>query len=71
MRHVHGRFWDPSDQIRKEIYASLTMVDAKDLEWQRLVQSGEWIGRELEEEIDRAKADARRENRDTRLESDD
>jgi tetratricopeptide (TPR) repeat protein len=50
-----GRYWDTGGQIRSRIRASLTSISRKESDGQKLVADGEWIGRELEEEIDRAR----------------
>jgi len=55
-----GRFWDPAKTLRSEIQRDIAMISGKDINWQTLIASGEWLGREFEEEIERAKADKRR-----------
>ena len=57
----YGQYWDPLGEIRAEIQNSLTMISGKDIDWQKLIASGEWVGRKLEEEIDIAR---RQESRD-------
>lgn len=57
----YGQYWDPLREIRAEIQNSLTMISGKDIDWQKLIASGEWVGRKLEEEIDIAR---RQESRD-------
>jgi tetratricopeptide (TPR) repeat protein len=54
-----GRFWDPSRQIRTEIRSDLAMIAKGDIDWQKLLASGEWVGKQTEEEIDRARRDER------------
>lgn len=54
-----GRFWDPSRQIRSEIRSNLAMISKGDIDWQKLVANGEWVGKQTEEEIDRARRDER------------
>lgn len=51
----YGQYWDPLREIRAEIQNSLTMISGKDIDWQKLIASGEWVGRKLEEEIDIAR----------------
>lgn len=65
---TYGEFWDPNNEIRSEINAGLAMIAGKDIEWQKLIASGEWIGMKLEEEIDRARRD---ESRDRLLDGGD
>jgi hypothetical protein len=52
-----GRFWDPEKRIRSEIEKSLAMISAKQVNWEQLTASGEWIGRTMEREIDEARRD--------------
>jgi tetratricopeptide (TPR) repeat protein len=51
----YGQYWDPSREIRTEIQNSLTMISGKDIDWQKLIASAEWVGRKMEEEIDIAR----------------
>jgi len=51
----YGQFWDPTNEIRSEIKNSLGMISRKDIDWQELTASGEWVGRKMEEEIDIAR----------------
>ena len=57
----YGQYWDPLREIRTEIQNGLAMISGKDSDWQKLIASGEWVGRQLEEEIDIAR---RQESRD-------
>lgn len=57
-----GRFWDPRKEIRGEIRAQLAMI-GPNVNWPRLIAGGEWVGRQMEEEIDRARWDEREEYR--------
>ncbi len=52
-----GRFWDPEKKIRSEIEKSLAMISVKQVNWEQLTASGEWIGRTMEREIDEARRD--------------
>ena len=51
----YGQYWDPLNEIRSEIKNSLAMISGKDIDWQKLIASGEWVGRKIEEEIDIAR----------------
>jgi hypothetical protein len=53
-------FWDPSYQIRKEITEGLAMISAKKPDRQKLIESAEWIGMKIEDEIDQVRRDKRR-----------
>ena len=55
--HPDGRFWDSSKRIRSEIKVGLAMISGKDIDWPKLIASGEWIGKKMEEEIDSARMD--------------
>jgi tetratricopeptide (TPR) repeat protein len=57
----YGQYWDPTNEIRSEMKNSLAMISAKEIDWQKLIASGEWVGRKMEEEIDTAR---RQESRD-------
>ena len=48
----YGQYWDPLNEIRAEIRSSLGMISTKAIDWQKLMASGEWVGRKIEEEID-------------------
>jgi tetratricopeptide (TPR) repeat protein len=66
-RFSFGQFWDPSREIRAAIESDLAMISGKDIEWQQLIGSGEWIGKRIEEESDLAR---RQESREWSRESD-
>ncbi|HEY2986844.1 MAG TPA: tetratricopeptide repeat protein [Candidatus Binatia bacterium] len=53
---THGRFWDPNKEIRAKIQSDLAL-NSRAADWQKLVANGEWVGRQIEEEIDRARRD--------------
>jgi tetratricopeptide (TPR) repeat protein len=57
----YGQYWDPTNEIRFEIKNGLAMLSAKETDWRKLIASGEWVGRKMEEEIDVAR---RHETRD-------
>ncbi|HUF42760.1 MAG TPA: hypothetical protein VMR20_12425 [Verrucomicrobiae bacterium] len=60
-RFSFGRFWDPTREIRSAIEGDLAMISGRDLDWQKLIANGEWIGKRIEVEIDRAAQDESRE----------
>ena len=51
------------------IKTALDMIASKDIDWQKLIANGEWIGYKMEDEIDRARRDEinERESRTTRV----
>ena len=51
----YGQYWDPANEIRSEIKNSLAMISGKEIDGQKLMVSGEWVGRQIEEEIDIAR----------------
>jgi tetratricopeptide (TPR) repeat protein len=50
-------FWDPLRQIRSEIEKDLKMLSGKDVDSTTLIASGEWVGHQMEDEIDRVRRD--------------
>ena len=58
-RFSFGQFWDTTREIRAAIQEDLAMSDSKELDWQKLISDGEWLGKRLEEEIDLARRDER------------
>lgn len=54
-RFSFGQFWDPGRYIRSSIEGDLAMLSGKDVDWQKLMADGEWLGRRMEEEVDRAR----------------
>ena len=61
-------FWDPSGAIRKEIDKTLVLLDAEKVHPEKdIIASAEWVGQQMEEEIDRVRGDERRQfDRDLR-----
>lgn len=53
----YGMFWDPRREIRSEMQTDLAMLSGKEIDWQKVIASSEWIGFKMEEEIDRARRD--------------
>lgn len=65
-RFSFGQYWDPAHQLRKAIQTDLATISRREFDWDRLITSGEWIGNQIEEEIDRARYDESRDrNRDS------
>ena len=58
-RFTQGRFWDPRGEIRSAIQGDLAMLSSKDVDLERLIANGEWLGKRVEEEIDWARRDQR------------
>ena len=54
-RFSFGQFWDPGRYIRSAIEGDLAMLSGKDVDWQKLMADGEWLGKRMEEEIERAR----------------
>jgi hypothetical protein len=52
-----GEYWDPNREIRSEIQSDLAMIDGKEINWEKLISSCEWVGQKMEEEVDRATKD--------------
>lgn len=56
-RFSSGQFWDPQKKIRSEIQTAVAMLSGAEIDWPKILQSGEWVGSSMEEEIDRAQRD--------------
>jgi tetratricopeptide (TPR) repeat protein len=52
-----GQFWDVRGEIRSEVQSNLAMIAGKDIDWPKLIASGEWVGKKFEEESDVARQD--------------
>jgi tetratricopeptide (TPR) repeat protein len=52
-----GRFWDPAREIRSAIQTDLNMIAGRDIDWQKLIVAGEWVGKRMELENDLARRD--------------
>jgi hypothetical protein len=60
-RRLTRAYWDPSRHIRTEIDNNLKSIGGKDFEIEMLLSNAEWIGREIEEEIERVRREEGRE----------
>jgi tetratricopeptide (TPR) repeat protein len=54
---IHGRFWDPAQEIRNQIQLCLKQLAARPTDWDALISNAEWVGYQIEEENDRARRD--------------
>ncbi|MGH7846261.1 MAG: tetratricopeptide repeat protein [Candidatus Binatia bacterium] len=63
-----GRFWDIDRRFRNRIDKTLETISTGEFVWPELISEAEWLGKELEEEIERAR---RRQLRDRRRDDDD
>ena len=61
-RFSFGQFWDPTREIRQAIQTDLAMISGREFDWQKLIAEGEWLGNQMEEEIDRARQDETRQH---------
>lgn len=52
-----GKFWDPSQEILKQIQLTQKQVAASPPDWDTVISNAEWLGYRLEEESDRARRD--------------
>jgi tetratricopeptide (TPR) repeat protein len=59
-RFSFGQFWDPRREIRQAIQSDLAMIGKREFDWQKLIAEGEWLGKQMEDEIDRARQDETR-----------
>ena len=60
-RFSFGQWWDPNREIRSAIEKDLAMISGRDVDWPKLIADGEWLGKQMEEESDRARRDEQRE----------
>ncbi|MBM4263727.1 MAG: hypothetical protein FJ143_06560 [Deltaproteobacteria bacterium] len=62
-------YWDPTGQIRNEIAKTLQLIEGRDFDLPTLFTNGEWVGKEIEEEIERVRREEQRflNDRDRRL----
>ena len=58
-RFSFGRYWDPRREIRSSIEGDLAMLSGKNVDVQKLIGDGEWLGKTVEEEINLARRDER------------
>ncbi|MBM4263860.1 MAG: tetratricopeptide repeat protein [Deltaproteobacteria bacterium] len=59
-RNPSHTMWDPRREIRNEIKRNLTAVGSQNYDRQRLIESVEWIGWAMEEEIEKVRRDQTR-----------
>ena len=52
-----GEFWDPNMAMRSAIEHNLAMIDSNTIDWPSLISSGEWLGVQVEEEVERVRND--------------
>ena len=59
-------FWDPNGEIRKEIERARQLLEAEKMAPDKdIIESAEWVGKQMEEEVDKVRTDQQREfNRD-------
>jgi tetratricopeptide (TPR) repeat protein len=56
----HEAHWDPNKQIRGELKKTLTLVKESELNRSQVLLNAEWLGAEIEEEIERVRRDESR-----------
>ncbi len=54
---TYGQFWDPLGKIRSAIHEDLAMIEGPKINLEKVIASGEWLGKKMEEEIDLAARD--------------
>jgi tetratricopeptide (TPR) repeat protein len=52
-----GKFWDPAQDIRKQLQLIMKETAARPGDWTTVIAHAEWLGFRLEEETDRARRD--------------
>ena len=53
-------YWDPSRTMRNQIEQDLAALSGRDVDPEPLLANAEWLGKTMEEEIDRVRRDERR-----------
>lgn len=53
-------YWDPLGQIRNQIDKDLATISGRDNNSEDLIANAEWVGKQMEEEIDKVRQDERR-----------
>jgi len=54
-------FWDPNAEIRKEIERARPLLEAEKMAPDKdIIESAEWVGKQMEEEVDKVRDDERR-----------
>lgn len=53
-------YWDPTGKIRNEISKTLQQIEGRDVDPRALTANGEWVGKEIEEEIERVRREEQR-----------
>ncbi len=54
---TYGQFWDPRRELRSQIQQTLAMIRGREMNLEKTIADGEWIGKKMEEEIDLARRD--------------
>jgi len=67
---LDGPYWDPARHIRREVQRELALIASAKVDWEDLTKGAEWLGLELEKEIDLSKRDRMREEREGDNDSD-
>ncbi len=52
-----GKYWDPNKEIRRQIEADLAMIASGNVDWPKLTADAEWLGRQIEVEVEQARRD--------------
>jgi hypothetical protein len=59
-RFSFGQYWDPAREIRSTIQSDLAALSGRDVDMSKVIMSGEWIAKRMEEESDKARLDEAR-----------
>ena len=58
----YNAFWDPNGEIRKEIERARPLLEAEKMAPDKdIIESAEWVGKQMEEEVDKVRTDQQRE----------
>lgn len=59
-RFSFGQYWDPARELRSAIQSDLAALSGRDVDTSKVIMSGEWIAKRMEEEGDKASRDESR-----------
>lgn len=59
-RFSFGQYWDPGRELRGAIAGQLATLSRREYDLENLLTDAEWIGKQMEEEIDKARRDESR-----------
>jgi tetratricopeptide (TPR) repeat protein len=68
--HPDGPYWDPGRNLRNEIEKTLALLKEREFDWSKIIARAEYIGGQMEDEVEQAPRRERRDRRDDGRERD-